>query len=201
MKGFTIWFTGLSGSGKTTISGLVSDEIRNRGIKAGVIDGDMVRDRLGGDLGFTDHDRAIQAERLTFIAELLSKNEVVAVVAAVSPLKRAREEARSKLGDFVEVYLKCTAEVCAGREEKKLYEKAASGEITSLAGVDLEYEEPDAAEVVCDTTELDPEEAAQKIVKKLEMLGMLSVAEVDDGYSDEEEKKVEDRLRNLGYIE
>jgi len=201
MKGFTVWITGLSGSGKTAISRLVSEEIQKRGLKAEVIDGDQVRDRLGDDLGFTVPDREKQARRLTFMAELLSKNGVVAVVASVSPLENSRREARETLGDFVEVHLKCPAETCSGREEKGLYAKAAAGEITSLAGVDLDYEEPEAAEVVCDTSELDPEESAQKIVKKLEMLGMLSVTEVDDGYSEEEEKKVEDRLRSLGYIE
>ena len=119
----------------------------------------------------------------------------------MSPLEEAREEARRTLGDFVEVYLTCDESTCTAREEKNLYAKFDSGEIQDLAGQDFEFEEPKAAEVVCDTSELDADESKQKVVKKLETLGLLPVAEVDDGYSDEEEKKVEDRLRSLGYIE
>jgi len=112
-----------------------------------------------------------------------------------------RNSAREELENFVEVYLKCDPETCARREEKNLYTQVENGDITDVAGVDLRFEEPEAAEVICDTAELDPEESTQKIIKKLEMLGLLTVAEVDDGYSEEEEKKVEERLRSLGYIE
>ena len=201
MKGFTIWFTGLSGSGKTTISRLVAGEIEKRGGKTILIDGEEMRMGFDDGLGFGKDDRLSQAKRLTFIAGKLARNGIITITASVSPVRSYRDDARKKLGDFVEVYLKCAPRVCASREEKGLYEKYEKGEIANLAGCDLDYEEPESAEVVCDTSKLDAEESAQKTIKKLEMLGLLPVAEIDDGYSEEEEKKVEDRLRSLGYIE
>ena len=201
MKSFTVWFTGLSGSGKTTISNLVGGQIRKRGSKVEVIDGDQLRSRFDDGLGFSAGDRRIQAKRLTVLAELCARNGIVAVTASVSPLRESREKAREALKDFVEVYLKCDPKTCADREEKGLYEKYEKGEVRMLAGFDLDYEEPESAEVVCDTSQLDPEESAQKVIKKLGLLGWLPVEEVEDGYSEEEEKKVEDRLRSLGYIE
>jgi adenylylsulfate kinase len=201
MKGFTVWLTGLSGSGKTTLAQHLAEEMGKRGMKAIVIDGEEMRRSLGDGLGFSPEDRKVQAKRLAYISGILAKNGIVAVAASVSPSREARETARKELGDFVEVYVKCDARTRAGREEKGLYEKFEKGQVSNLAGADLPYEEPESPEVVCDTSELDPEESVQKVMKKLEMLGLLSVTEVDDGYSEDEEKKVEDRLRSLGYIE
>ncbi len=201
MDGFIIWITGMSGSGKTTIANLVADELRTRGMPAVVIDGDDLRRRFDDGLGFSKDDRVTQARRLTAFSCLLAENGIVPICAAVTPLAKSRDDARAKLGEFVEVYLKCDESTCSGREEKKLYSKYEQGEVRNLAGKDFEFEEPEAADVVCDTADLDAEESKQKVVKKLETMGLLSVTEVDDGYSDEEEKKVEDRLRSLGYIE
>jgi adenylylsulfate kinase-like enzyme len=190
MKGFTVWLTGLSGSGKTTIARGLAGEIGKRGQKAIVIDGEEMRNYLDDSLGFSPSERLAQARRLSFIAGLLARNGIVAVAAAVSPSREAREAARKELGDFVEVYVKCDPATCAAREG-----------VEHTAWTDTSYDVPESPEVVCDTSELDPEESVQKVIKKLEMLGFLPVAEVEDGYSEDEEKKVEDRLRSLGYIE
>lgn len=201
MKAFTVWITGLSGSGKTTLARFLTEEMERRGVKAIVVDGEEMRRSLSDGLGYSPEERKLQAKRLAYVSGLLARNGIVAVTASVSPLREARQATRKELGDFVEVYLTCSARDRAQREEKGLYEKFEKGEIKHLAGADLAYEEPESPEVVCDTSALDPEESVQKVVKKLEMMGLLSVPEVDDGYSEDEEKKVEDRLRSLGYIE
>jgi adenylylsulfate kinase-like enzyme len=181
MKGFSVWLTGLPGAGKATIARRLAGEMEKRGHKAVVIDEEEMRKFLDDDPG-SPPERKLRARHLSFISGLLARHGIVAVASSVSPSRDEREAARKALGDFVEVYVK-------------------KGATKHAAGSDTPYEEPEAPEVVCDTSELDPEESLQKVMKKLEMLGLLRVAEVDDGYSEDEEKKVEDRLRSLGYIE
>lgn len=198
-KGFTIWFTGLSGAGKTTISQILREELLRRGKKVEVLDGDVVRTNLSKGLGFSKEDRDINIRRIGFVCHLLSRNGVVAIAAAISPYRAVRDENRLLIGDFVEVFVKCPIEVLAERDVKGLYKKALAGEIKNFTGVDDPYEEPLNAEVVCYTDRETPAESAAKILSKLEELGYLGPAV--DGYTAEEEEKVRKRLEALGYVE
>src|SRR3954452_10170646 len=129
-KGFTLWFTGLSGAGKTTVSKIVEDELRSRGSRVEILDGDVVRENLSKGLGFSKEDRDINIRRIAFVADLLSRNGVVAINEALSPYREIRREARAVHGDrFVEIYVKASVDECAPRYVKGLYEKAFKGEI------------------------------------------------------------------------
>jgi len=200
-QGFTIWFTGLSGSGKSTISKIVEEELRRRGRKVEVLDGDVVRTNLSKGLGFSKEDRDTNIRRIGFVCHLLSRNGVVAIAAAISPYRAIRDENRYLIGDFVEVYVKCPVEVCMERDVKGLYKKAVNGEIPQFTGVSDPYEEPLHPEVVCETDKETPQESADKIIAKLEELGYLERAgDIDGVYTPEEEEKIKERLANLGYL-
>ncbi len=168
-KGFTLWFTGLSGAGKTTISGHLETQLRERGSKLEILDGDIVRENLSKGLGFSKEDRDINIRRIAFVADLLSRNEVPVITAAISPYKEIRDEARAQMGDrFIEVYVKASVDTCAERDVKGLYAKAFSGEIKEFTGVSDPYEAPENPEVVCDTENESAEESAQKLLAYLE---------------------------------
>ncbi|HEY1238197.1 MAG TPA: adenylyl-sulfate kinase, partial [Solirubrobacterales bacterium] len=142
-KGFTLWFTGLSGAGKTTISKIVEEELRKRGSRIEVLDGDVVRENLSKGLGFSKEDRDTNIRRIAFVADLLSRNGVPVITAAISPYRELRDEAREQMGDrFIEVFVKASVEVCAERDVKGLYEKAFKGEIKEFTGVSDPYEPP-----------------------------------------------------------
>src|ERR1044072_389765 len=173
-KGFTLWFTGLSGAGKTTISGLLETQLRERGSKLEILDGDIVRENLSKGLGFSKEDRDTNIRRIAFVADLLSRNGVPVITAAISPYKEIRDEARELMGDrFIEVFVKPSVDTCAERDVKGLYEKAFKGEIKEFTGVSDPYEEPERPEVVCDTEQHDAEECAALVVAKLEELGLV----------------------------
>ena len=177
-KGFTLWFTGLSGAGKTTISRIVEDELRKRGSKVEVLDGDVVRENLSKGLGFSKEDRDTNIRRIAFVADLLSRNGVPVITAAISPYREIRDEARELMGDrFIEVFVKASVEVCADRDPKGLYEKAFAGEIKEFTGVSDPYEEPLNAELTLDTENETPEESAEKILALLEERQLIPVAE------------------------
>jgi len=199
-KGFTIWFTGLSGAGKTTISQIVEAELRRRGRKVEVLDGDVVRTNLSKGLGFSKEDRDINIRRIGFVCHLLSRNGVVAIAAAISPYREIRDENRALIKDFVEVYVECPLEVLAERDVKGLYKKALAGEIKNFTGVDDPYESPPAPEVVCRTDRETPAESAARIFARLEELGYLQPAGSEGVYTPEEEEKVRKRLEALGYM-
>ena len=131
-KGFTLWFTGLSGAGKTTVSQLVAETLRKRGHKVEILDGDVVRENLSKGLGFNKEDRDINIRRIGFVCNLLTRNGVVAIGAAISPYKAIRNENRKLIGNFVEVYMKCSIEELTNRDVKGLYKKALAGEIKNL---------------------------------------------------------------------
>src|SRR5918999_2225214 len=150
-SGFTIWFTGLSGSGKSTIAHILEGELRSRGHKVEVLDGDVVRTNLSKGLGFSKEDRDTNILRIGWVCEVLSRNDVVAIGAAISPYREIRDQVRAKIGRFVEVYVEAPLEVLADRDVKGLYRKAMAGEITGFTGVDDPYEEPLDPEVVCKT--------------------------------------------------
>jgi len=197
-KGFTLWFTGLSGAGKTTLAHIVETEMRRHNLKVEILDGDVVRTNLSKGLGFSKEDRDTNIRRIGFVCHLLSRNGVAAISAAISPYREIRDEVRKMIGDFVEVYVHCPVEVCAKRDVKGLYAKAMSGEIPVFTGVSDPYEEPLNPEVIVDSSTETVEESAQKILKKLEELGYLPKTE--EVYSEEEEEEVKRRLEELGYF-
>jgi adenylylsulfate kinase len=199
-RGFTIWFTGLSGAGKTTVSKLVEEELRRRGRKVEVLDGDVVRTNLSKGLGFSKEDRDINIRRIGFVCHILSRNGVVAIAAAISPYEEIRNENRKLIGDFVEVFCKCPLDVLVERDVKGLYKKAIAGEIKNFTGVSDPYEDPTAAEVVCNTDAETVEESAAKVIAKLEEMGYLGAPGTEGVYSEEEEEKVRKRLEALGYM-
>ena len=172
--GFTIWFTGLSGSGKSTLAHLLEAELRSRGRRVEVLDGDVVRTNLSKGLGFSKEDRDTNILRIGWVCEVLSRNDVVAIGAAISPYRAIRDEIRSRIGRFVEVYVEAPLEVLADRDVKGLYRKAMAGEIQNFTGVNDPYEAPLDPEVTChsDGTET-PEQSAAKVISKLEELGFL----------------------------
>jgi adenylyl-sulfate kinase len=168
-QGFTIWFTGLSGAGKTTISHIVSDELTDRGSKLEILDGDVVRENLSKGLGFSKEDRDTNIRRIAFVADLLSRNDVPVITAAISPYRDIRDEARAMMGDrFIEVYVEASVDACAERDVKGLYKKAFAGEIKEFTGVSDPYEEPLNPDVVLKTEEESPEESAAKLIAYLE---------------------------------
>jgi adenylyl-sulfate kinase len=196
--GFTVWFTGLSGSGKTTIAEMLQEVLIKRGLKVELLDGDVVRQKLSKGLGFSKEDRDINIRRIGFVCHLLTRNGVVAIGSAISPYKAIRDENRAMIGNFVEVYAKCPLEVLVERDVKGMYKKAMAGEIENFTGVSDPYEPPENPEVVVETDKETPEECLQKILTKLEEMGYIPTDRSD--YSPDEEKKIEERLRSLGYL-
>jgi len=174
--GFALWFTGLSGAGKTTIAHLVGPELEARGHIVEYLDGDTVRTHLSKGLGFSKEDRDTNIERIGWVAGRLVRHGAAVICAAISPYEETRAKARETIeefGSFVEVYVKASVEECARRDVKGLYEKAFAGEIKGFTGVDDPYEEPSRAEVVIDTEAQTPEESARVIVEQLEALGLV----------------------------
>lgn len=174
-KGFTIWFTGLSGAGKSTVSEILVKRLKTHGLKVEVLDGDVVRTHLSKGLTFSKEDRDINIRRIGWVCEVLSRNGVCAIAAAISPYREIRDEVRSKIPNFVEVYMSVPISVLAERDVKGLYKKALAGEIKNFTGVDDPYEPPLNPEVTCfsDGTET-PEQSAEKIWKYLEGRGLLN---------------------------
>jgi adenylylsulfate kinase len=173
-RGFTLWFTGLSGAGKTTISEIVERELRERFGHVEVLDGDIVRTNLSKGLGFSREDRDTNILRIGFVADLLTRNGVGVIVSAISPFKEARDQVRRNIGeDFIEVFVDAPLEVCAARDVKGLYEKAFAGEIEQFTGVSDPYEPPAAPELHIKTDEEEPHESARRVILKLEERGYL----------------------------
>src|SRR5829696_2260078 len=168
-KGFCLWFTGLSGSGKSTITTHLVKELRKRGSKLEVLDGDVVRENLSKGLGFSKEDRDTNIRRIAFVANLLSRNGVPVITAAISPYREIRDEARQMMGErFIEAYVKASVEACEQRDVKGLYAKARSGEIKEFTGVSDPYEPPENPELVLETERQSPEQSAQQILAYLE---------------------------------
>ena len=177
MAGFTLWFTGLSGSGKTTISDLVAPELERRGLLVERLDGDVVRTHLSYGLGFSKDDRDANVERIGWVASRLTRAGAAVVVSAISPYAEARRKARAlveEFGPFVEVHVATPVEECERRDVKGLYAKARAGDIPEFTGVSDPYEEPAHPELRIDTTEHAPEESAQLVLAKLEELSCLA---------------------------
>jgi adenylyl-sulfate kinase len=175
-EGFTIWMTGLPGSGKSTLAGLLKKRLADEyGRRVELLDGDEIRKGLSRDLGLSREDREEHARRVSFVAKLLSRNDVVSIVALISPYKSSREEAKSTIGPerFVEVYVKASLEECERRDPKGLYAKARRGEINNMTGIQDPYEAPLDANVVVDTEGASPGESAEQIIRELVSMGKL----------------------------
>jgi adenylylsulfate kinase len=178
-KGFTVWFTGLSGSGKSTIAEMLFHEFQARGLKTEILDGDVVRQNLSKGLGFSKEDRDTNILRIGFVAELLTRNGVATICCPISPYKETRDRVRATIGDFVEVFVHATLEELAqNRDPKGLYKRALAGEITGFTGVDDPYEPPESPELVVDTMDEEPVDSLQHVLDTLQRLGYLDDASV-----------------------
>lgn len=194
-RGLTIWFTGLSGSGKSTIGKVVYDELVKRGSKVEMLDGDVVRTNLCKGLGFSKEDRDTNIRRIGFVAGLLTKHDVIAIVAAISPYANVRQEVRQNIGNFMEIYCETDLAVLEQRDVKGLYRKARLGEIANFTGISDPYEPPTEPEVHLHTESGSVAEEAAVVLRTAELLGFLKPHELP--------AKVEDRtiinhLRLLG---
>lgn len=172
-RGVTIWLTGLSGAGKTTISKALEDKLRAAELPVEILDGDIVRENLTKGLGFSKEDRDENIRRIGFVAHLLTRHGVIVLVSAISPYRAIREEVRGKIGDFVEVFVNAPLAVCEDRDVKGLYQRARAGEIKGFTGIDDPYEPPANPEVECRTDLEELDESVGKVVAKLQELGYI----------------------------
>lgn len=174
-KGFTIWFTGLSGAGKSTLSQILLGRLKEHGARVELLDGDVIRTNLSKGLGFSKEDRDTNIRRIGFVCDLLSRNGVIAIAAAISPYREIRREVRARIGNFVEVFVECPLDVLVERDVKGLYSRALAGELKNFTGVSDPYEAPEHAEVIVHTDKETAEESADRIWSKLKELGLISV--------------------------
>jgi len=172
-RGFTLWFTGLPCSGKSVVADGVAEILRGRGLRVERLDGDIVRQDLTRDLGFSREDRNENIRRVTFVAKLLTRNGVAVLTSFISPYREIRARSRREIGNFIEVYAKCPLEVCIRRDVKGMYQKAIRGEIKEFTGVSDPYEEPENPEILLETDKETLEESVQKVLRSLEELGYL----------------------------
>lgn len=167
-KGFILWLTGLSGSGKTTLAKGIERELKERGCLVELLDGDVVRTNLSKGLGFSREDRDTNIRRIGFVANLLSRHNVIVIAAVVSPYRAARDELRRTTNNFVEVYVNAPLEVCETRDVKGLYAMARAGEIRAFTGIDDPYEEPLNPDITCYTAKETVEESVTKVISELQ---------------------------------
>ncbi|MFQ6117474.1 MAG: adenylyl-sulfate kinase [Candidatus Bipolaricaulia bacterium] len=205
---FTLWFTGLPASGKSTIAKRVELELVQRGFDVENLDADEVRKNLHPKLGFSKEERGENNRRIAFLCKLLNKHKVVAIVAAVSPFEEHRLQAREIVEDvpgahFILVWVDCPVEVCKKRDPKGLYERAERGEIKDFTGVNHPYEPPRRYEIGIDTAKDRPEKCTEQVLQGLEKLGLLEPRPRGEvpGLTPEEEAQVKERLRQLGYLD
>ncbi|HYK63966.1 MAG TPA: adenylyl-sulfate kinase [Patescibacteria group bacterium] len=169
-QGFTLWFTGLSGAGKSTLANLVAQELRQRAHRVEILDGDEVRTNLSKGLGFSKEDRDINIRRIGYVCNLLARNGVIAISAAISPYRDVRDEVRRSHDRFFEVFVRCTLDKLVERDVKGLYKKALAGEIKSFTGVSDPYEEPVNPELIVDSSTETIDQSMGKLIRRLEEL-------------------------------
>ncbi|MGQ0647607.1 MAG: adenylyl-sulfate kinase [Gemmatimonadaceae bacterium] len=198
LKGATVWFTGLPSSGKSTIAREVYQRLYDRGCAAELLDGAEVRESLSRGLGFSREDREENVRRIGYVAKLLSRNGVIAICAAVSPYRASRDEVRRNTTNFIEVYVQCPVELAETRDADGLYAKAKRGEIAEFTGVNAPYEPPSTPEVYVDSSTESVDQAAWKVMRTLEMIGI--IAAEAPGTRDVQEDEIRRRLASLGYI-
>ena len=175
-RGFVVWFTGLPGSGKTTVANAVVSKLRELGYKVEVLDGDWVRKTINPDVGFTREERRIHLKRVAWIARLLARNGVIVLCSFVSPYRSVRKEIREIVEEevpFIEVFVRCSLEEAMRRDPKGLYKKALRGEVKNMTGISDPYEEPENPELILETDKETPEESVEKFIKKLEELNYI----------------------------
>jgi adenylyl-sulfate kinase len=199
-QGVTVWFTGMSGAGKTALAIPLEEALRGRGLKVERLDGDIVRQSLTRDLGFSKEDRDKNIERITFVAKLLTRNGVAVLCSFISPYRQVRAKVREEVGNFVEIYCYAPLETLVERDVKGLYKKALAGEIDNFTGVSDPYEAPENPDVTIDSSVETVEESLSKILAKLEELGYAPPASSDEAYTADEEAEIEARLAALGYL-
>ena len=197
--GFTIWFTGLTNSGKSTLAAMLRDALVARGHSCEVLDSGRIRQALNRSLGFTREEIENNLRRIAYECKLLNRNGVVVIVAAVSPYRDLRDAIREDIGRFIEVYCRCPLEVLVNRDQTGLFEKAQRDEIAHVAGVNAPYEEPFKPEVLINTDTDTPEKGVVCILSTLEILGYLP-KQTSAEYTAEEEAIIRQRLQDLGYI-
>jgi len=198
-EAFTVWFTGLPGSGKHTLAEKLHQELANRGIRSEIIRGREIRKIISEGLGFSLQDREKNIRRMGEVCHLLTKNGVVAIAVAIAPIREARERNRKKLGAYMEVYCQCSMEELRKRDKYQLYSRAETGQLQHVAGVDDPYEEPLKPEVVVETDKETPEQGLKHILATLEVLGYVPKARVSP-YSPEEEELIRRHLKDMGYL-
>jgi adenylylsulfate kinase len=198
-QGFTLWLTGLTGSGKTTLARMVEEKLLERGLAVEVLDGEEIRGELSPNLGFAPEHRKEHLRRIGYLCRLLNRNQINVIVSAVSPFRDMREDLRSQLNKFVEVYVNCPLAVCMERDSTGFYARAKKGEIKHVAGMDEPYEQPLAPEAEVHTDRETPEEAAARVVRTLELMEFVP-ASLDEDYSEEDEELIKQRLTDLGYL-
>ena len=199
-NGVTLWFTGLSGSGKSTVSLLVATALRNAGYKVEIMDGDVVRTNLSKGLGFSKEDRDINIKRIGFVCKLLTRNDVIAISAAISPYREVRDFVRKDIGDFIEIYCDSELDVLIERDTKGLYKKALAGEIENFTGISDPYEPPETPELVLKTDSESPTDSAQKVIEILIERGIVDPKRLVPPGEEEDEEKLKKRLEDLGYL-
>ncbi len=200
MKGFTLWFTGLPCSGKSTLARRIEEVLLERGVHCEVLDGDEVRENLSKGLTFSKEDRDINIRRIGYVCKLLSRNGAIAIAAAISPYRATRDEIRAQHERFVEVYVKAPIDVLTERDVKGMYKKALAGEIKNFTGVSDPYEEPRKPEIIVETNKESVEESMNKILRTLELMNFVPGVDAESEYSPEEEEAIKSRLKDLGYI-
>jgi len=198
-KAFTLWFTGLPCSGKSTIAALLAPELERRGHGVEVLDGDVVRTHLCKGLGFSREDRDENIRRIGFVAKLVSRHGGIVITAAISPYRSIRDEVRASMENFVEVYVNTPLEVCIRRDVKGMYKKALAGELKHFTGIDDPYEPPLNPELVIQTDNETPGASSGRILAGLEQMGLIERTS-DITYSSEEESRIRTRLIALGYL-
>lgn len=198
---FTLWFTGLSGAGKTTLSRCVYMELRRRGLAAELLDGDLIRNNFSSELGFSRRDRDVNVRRIGFVSHLLNRHGVISVVAAIAPYAQAREQNRELLETYVEVFVNCPLEVTERRDVKGLYARARAGQIANFTGISDPYEEPAVPEVTCFTDREDVAASVGRVVDYLEGCGLVPPAAqcrlVET--CEQDDRQWRSRLARLGY--
>jgi adenylyl-sulfate kinase len=175
-KGCTVWFTGLSGAGKSTISTLLQQRLCAAGARAELLDGDIVRTHLSKGLGYSREDRDENIRRIGFVCELLSRQGVIAIAAAISPYRDPRRSVRARIPNFVEVYMECPMEVLIERDAKGLYKKALAGEIDHFTGISDPYEPPETPELIIHSARETPQQSVERVWLTLKSLGLISYA-------------------------